>query len=103
MFLNKKKAQSTLEYGVVIAVVVAGLLAIQIYMKRGVQGKLRKAADDIGEQFDAKNTSYTYTTKRTGTTVEETNAGITTTYTGTDGKGAAEVVTRKGTETVEAW
>ena len=45
------RGQSTVEYAVCIAVVVAALLAMQIYMKRGVQGKLRSATDDVGEQF----------------------------------------------------
>lgn len=58
-----KKAQSTLEYGVIIAVIVAALIAMQVYFKRGVQGKIRQSADDIGEQF-----SPGYTTGRTTTT-----------------------------------
>ncbi len=64
--MNKflKKGQSTLEYAVVIAVVIAGLLALQHYMNRGVQGKLRQSADDIGEQYSVghstRNTSITY-------------------------------------------
>ncbi len=53
---NQKRGQSTLEYAVIIAVVVAALLAIQIYMKRGVQGKLRESSDKIGEQYSAGNT-----------------------------------------------
>ncbi|MFC1675080.1 hypothetical protein ACFL1K_04275 [Candidatus Omnitrophota bacterium] len=46
------KGQSTLEYAIVIALVVAALLAMNIYMKRAVQGRMRSATDDIGEQFD---------------------------------------------------
>lgn len=45
------KGQSTMEYAVLVTVVVAALLAMQAYMKRGVQGKLRSAADDVGGQF----------------------------------------------------
>jgi uncharacterized protein (UPF0333 family) len=55
MLLNKK-AQSTLEYAVVIAVVVAGLIAMQAYIKRGMQGKLKQASDDIGEQYSPGRT-----------------------------------------------
>jgi uncharacterized protein (UPF0333 family) len=51
-----KKGQSTLEYAIIVAVVVAALFAIQIYMKRGVQGKLRQSTDDIGAQFEANAT-----------------------------------------------
>ena len=102
MFLNRK-AQSTLEYAIVVAVVVAALLAIQIYMKRGVSGRLRSSTDDIGEQFEAKNTSTSYTTKRVSTTVEQTTAGVTSSFTGEDGKGSPEVVQRAGTENVAKW
>jgi hypothetical protein len=102
MFLNRK-AQSVLEYSVLIAIVIAALLAIQIYVKRGVQGRMRSASDDIGEQFDARKTSYTYTTSRTSTTKEEIDAGISNTFMGKDGKGAAEVVFRNGTENVATW
>ena len=49
--INRKKAQSTLEYVILIILVVAALLTMQIYVKRGIQGRLRSSADDIGEQF----------------------------------------------------
>ena len=60
----KSKGQSTLEYAVIIAVVVGALLAIQIYMKRGVEGKLRGSADSIGEQYSAGNMTSKYTTEQ---------------------------------------
>ena len=59
--LKRTQGQSTLEYAVVIAVVVSALLAMQIYMKRGAQGKLRQATDQIGDQFRPQNTTSTYT------------------------------------------
>ena len=43
--------QSTLEYAVLIAVVVGALIAMQIYLKQRVQGKLRSSADELGEPF----------------------------------------------------
>ncbi len=98
------RAQSTLEYALIIAVVVAGLVAMQIYMKRGVQGKLRESADQIGEQFEANNTTVNRTTNRSGTTVQEVlSTGESTSYTGVESKGAAEVRTEDGTENVGAW
>jgi len=36
-YLNQKKGQSTLEYAVLIVVIIGALLAIQTYIKRGVQ------------------------------------------------------------------
>lgn len=37
------------EYALVLAVVVAGLLAMQIYLKRGIQGRLRLASESQSE------------------------------------------------------
>jgi len=63
MFIrSKKRAQSTLEYAVIIAVVVGALIAMQIYVKRGLQGRLRQASDDVGDQFSPGNTNYHYVT-----------------------------------------
>ena len=47
-----RRGQSTLEYAIIIAVIVGGLLVMQHYIKRGYQGKLKSASDDMGEQFD---------------------------------------------------
>jgi Flp pilus assembly pilin Flp len=55
-----------LEYALIVAVVVAGLIAMQYYMKRGVQGKLRESTDQIGEQYSAGNVTSTFTTEQTG-------------------------------------
>ncbi|MCK9603366.1 MAG: hypothetical protein M0R66_03310 [Candidatus Omnitrophica bacterium] len=62
-----KKAQSTLEYALLIGVIVAGLIAMQLYLKRGYQGKLRESSDQIGEQY-----SPSYTTGKTSITKEST-------------------------------
>jgi len=50
-FLNQKRGQSTLEYAVLIVVIIGALLTIQTYIKRGVQGRMKQATDDIGDQF----------------------------------------------------
>ncbi len=100
--MNKRKGQSTLEYAVIIAVVVGALVAMQIYMKRGVEGKLRESTDNIGEQFDAEKTTVSRTTNRTGTTVQTVSGGVTTSATGVGG-GVAETHTDTGSETVGAW
>jgi len=45
--INKraKKAQVALEYAVLIAIAVAAIIAMKIYMTRSVQGRLRESAD----------------------------------------------------------
>ncbi len=79
-----KKAQTTLEYSILIALVVAALIAMQVYVKRGIQGRLRSATDEIGEQFSPGYTTYSYTTTTTTTSTERIEGGerpITTTQT----------------------
>lgn len=58
---NKKKGQSTLEYAVLIVIIIAALLAMNQYIKRGLQGRLKSATDDIGDQFSPGNTNFTKT------------------------------------------
>lgn len=73
-FLRKMKGQSTLEYAVLVIIVIGALLSIQIYIKRGLQGRLRSAADDIGDQYSSGNTNVTKTVTVTSNTTE-TNFG----------------------------
>ena len=82
------RAQSTLEYAVIIAVVVAALLTMQVYIKRGLQGRLRSVADEIGQQYDPGNTTGNMTFTLSGnviteveTTEEEEETKTTTTVT----------------------
>jgi len=58
-YLNEKKqkGQSTLEYAILIIIIIGALLSIQVYIKRGVQGRLKSATDDIGDQFSVGNTN----------------------------------------------
>lgn len=72
-----RRGQSTAEYAILAAVVIAALLTMQIYMKRGMQGKLREATDQIGEQFAPKKTTYDYTFT-TDSTREDVLSGGTT-------------------------
>lgn len=84
IYLRRKKGQSTLEYGVIIAVVVAGLIAMQTYIKRGLQGRLRQASDDIGEQFSPGYTTGNYIVNTAVNSTENVLGGnqpITTSHT----------------------
>ena len=58
-FLKRKKSkgQTTLEYAVLIIIIIGALLAVQTYIKRGVQGRMKSATDDIGDQFSPGNTN----------------------------------------------
>jgi len=46
LFRNKK-GQSTAEYAILIGLVVAALIAIQTYVKRGLQGRFKTEVDDM--------------------------------------------------------
>ena len=59
--LFNKRAQSTLEYAILIAVVVGALIGMQTYVKRGLQGRLRVATDDVGSQFEPALTTVDQT------------------------------------------
>lgn len=74
----KKNGQSTLEYAVLIVVIIIALIAMQTYLKRGVQGRMRESTDQIGEQFSpgytvSNMTTFTFANSR------EINTGWSTT------------------------
>ena len=47
--------QVTVEVAVLFGVVVAGLVAMAVYLQRGVQGGVKQNADSFGTQFSATN------------------------------------------------
>jgi uncharacterized protein (UPF0333 family) len=61
--LNQKRGQSTLEYAVLMIVIIAALISIQTYIKRGIQGRLKSASDDIGDQYSPGNTNSIISTR----------------------------------------
>ena len=77
-YLNQKRGQSTLEYAVLIVVIIGALLTLQVYIKRGVQGRFRSAADDIGDQYSDGNTNELKKTVRNSETNETFDAGVST-------------------------
>jgi len=75
-FLRKMKGQSTLEYAVLIIIVIGALLSIQVYIKRGVQGRLKSATDDIGDQYSPGNTNVFSVTRTVSNTTDTFSAGV---------------------------
>jgi len=47
MRLINKKAQNTAEYAILIALIVAVAVAMQTYVKRGLQGRFKDATDKL--------------------------------------------------------
>jgi len=67
----KAKAQAPLEYVVIFAVVIAALLIMHHFVKRGYQGSVKASSDRIGSQFSTSGTTIkTETTMRGNETTE---------------------------------
>jgi uncharacterized protein (UPF0333 family) len=71
MLVRSKKAQSILEYALLIAVVVAAILIMQVFVKRGFQGQLKDASGRMGEQFSATGTKTLQTSNMTPGDVQQ--------------------------------
>lgn len=91
----KSRAQTTLEYAILIGVIVAGLIAMQVYLKRGFQGKLKESADSMGTQFSPGATTSNYTTHNVTDSTETLNDGVSTTTI------SNQATDRTGTENVQ--
>jgi cytoskeletal protein RodZ len=75
---QRRKGQSTLEYAILIIIIIGALLSIQVYVKRGVQGRFKSAADDIGDQFSPGNTNVIKVITTSSSTKDTFKSGVTT-------------------------
>jgi hypothetical protein len=57
MLRRLRKGQSTAEYAIVIGLVIAAAVAMQVYVKRSLQGKIKDAADYNDEAATMLTTS----------------------------------------------
>jgi len=103
--ISKRRGQSTMEYALIVAVVAAALFAMQIYMKRGMENRLRRSTDDVGKQFEANKTTIFRSTNRMGaSTYESTNVNGTKIHMGYyAGNGTGETATVMASENIAAW
>lgn len=65
----KRQGQLAVEYVVILTIVVGALLAMQMYFKRGIQGRIKASADSVGEQYDPLTTEGSITQRVSGETV----------------------------------
>lgn len=73
---ESSKGQSIFEYAMIIAIVVAGLMSMQIYMKRAVEGRLRASMDEVGELYSPGKVTSIFVTEQTGQIVERETFGL---------------------------
>ena len=57
MMFRQRKAQSTLEYVILVTIILGVCVAMGNYFKRGVQWRWKGAVDDLGEQYDPRVTN----------------------------------------------
>ena len=81
-FFGSRRGQSVFEISLLLVLIVAALIAVQVYLKRGIQGRLRSNADAIGEQYDPVRTTSDFVmnhvsnTTTTSTSEVEFSAGF---------------------------
>ena len=63
MLISKNKGQSVLEYALLLGVIIAAILIMQVFIKRGFQGNLQENAAKIGGTFSASSTTINETRK----------------------------------------
>ncbi|MCK9614618.1 MAG: hypothetical protein M0R48_03835 [Candidatus Omnitrophica bacterium] len=51
-----RKAQATLQYSLLIAVLVGVALIMQVYIRRSMQGRIQLYGDQLGEQYQVADT-----------------------------------------------
>ncbi len=105
-FLNRKFGQSTAEFAVLVAVLAAALISMQVYLKRGIQGRVKDLAAQIApdasgrgaQQYEPGKTSSYYQTTQSSATVQAYDNGAATTYQNGDEGSAPESTVRSGYE-----
>lgn len=90
-WLNSRKGQNTAEYAILIGVIVAAAIAMQIYIRRGMQARIKDAVDftktaddDAGgylfgnnamSQYEPYYLQSNYETMQAGNTYEQQEIG----------------------------
>ena len=95
------RGQGTTEFAVFAALVATALIAMNIYVKRGIQGRIKDLADQItapDQRYEPNTTNSTYVTSQSGTTVYNYSRGVSRVY--QDGREGStpENITRSGYE-----
>lgn len=83
-FLNSRKGQNTAEYAILIGVIVAAAIAMQIYIRRGMQARTKEAVDYTmtadntifkQQQYEPYYMQSNFQTQQAGTTSEQMQQG----------------------------
>ncbi|MBF0386476.1 MAG: hypothetical protein HQL20_01310 [Candidatus Omnitrophica bacterium] len=55
------RGQSLLEYTILVVVIIAALISMNTYLKRGIQGRWKDSVDGLGDQYDPEKTNSVVT------------------------------------------
>jgi hypothetical protein len=55
-----QRAQTTAEYAILIAIVIGAVVAMQVYMRRGMQGRIRNVVDHVGAGGKVGDTDFAF-------------------------------------------
>jgi len=108
--LRKSKAQTTAEYAILIALVVGAAMAMQIYVKRGLQGRVKDVVDhtgsggEVGTAGDMQTFSGSqyepYYLRSDARTAQDTQDGETVTEGGVVGRGTSSNTSANRNQTI---
>lgn len=59
----RKRGQSIVEFTVLLTIVMGVFIAMQFYVKRGLQGRWKASLDDFGDQYDPYLTNANVVTR----------------------------------------
>ena len=94
--MRNRRGQSTLELALTIVAVAAAAIAMSIFMKRSVMGKMRDSGDQVGGQFTPTTTTNNYTRTFNGSSTEQSN------FDGSNNNNVSQSQNRTGKENVNA-
>ena len=80
---STRSGQSMAEYAIVLTVVIGAIVAMQLFVKRGLQGKVKDATDMVSipgapqdtKQFEPNNASSDYTVTQSQKSNDQYNTG----------------------------
>lgn len=58
---RSQRGQSTAEYAILVSLVIASIVAMQTYVKRGLQGKVKDATDHVSDEMQQAGVTGTTT------------------------------------------
>ena len=61
--MARRKGQSIIEFTVLMVIVIGVFIAMQFYVKRGLQGRWKSSLDDFGDQYDPRLTNANVVTR----------------------------------------